>query len=136
MKNYNNENIMMMSFLVFSLFMLIIINQFAKIEPQIVVVEKPEVKLTLEQYGVASWYDYDLTNNLGYSKLNSTCASRFFKRGTMLKVENIKDNKSVVCRVNDYIEHPERVIDLSSYAFKQIAPLGQGLADVKITIAN
>ncbi len=36
--------------------------------------------------GVASWYDYDLEGYPGYSKDHRTCASRYFKRGTILRV--------------------------------------------------
>jgi len=92
--------------------------------------------------GISSYYDYDLNradqkcrSNDCYSITNSTCASRDFKRGTMLKVTNLDNGKEVVCRVNDY--GPElstgRVLDLSSYAFSQISSLRLGLANVKIS---
>lgn len=83
------------------------------------------------QKGVASWYDYSL-NGIEWSKIHRTCASRDLKRYTMARVTNIETGAAVECFVNDYIEHPERDIDLSSYAFKQIAPLSQGLVKVKI----
>ena len=83
------------------------------------------------QIGVASWYDYSL-NGIEWSKTHRTCASRDLKRYTMARVTNIETGAAVDCFVNDYIEHPERNIDLSSYAFKQIAPLRQGLIKVKI----
>ena len=81
---------------------------------------------------IASWYDYDLVGYPDYSKYTSTCASRDYPRETILKVINLKNGKSVECRVNDWIEHPERDIDLSSFAFKQIGLLRDGLLDVKI----
>lgn len=87
--------------------------------------------------GVASWYDYDLNrkdqkcrSNDCYSMFHSTCASRDYERGTILTVR-YKD-KEVKCRVNDYIENMERDIDLSSYAFSQLAPLKLGLINVEI----
>lgn len=86
------------------------------------------------QRGEASWYDYGLEGEPNYSEYNATCASRDYPRGTMLRVLNLDTNEGVVCRVNDY--GPEkwtgRVIDLSSYAFSQIAELGRGLVDVEI----
>ena len=81
---------------------------------------------------IASWYDYSLSGYPYYSRYNSTCASRDYPRETILKVINLKNGKSVECRVNDWIEHPERDIDLSSFAFKQIGLLRDGLLDVKI----
>ena len=83
---------------------------------------------------IASWYDYSLSGYPYYSRYNSTCASRDYPRETILKVTNLKNGKSVECRVNDYgpEEWTERDIDLSSYAFKQIGLLRDGLLDVKI----
>jgi rare lipoprotein A (peptidoglycan hydrolase) len=81
--------------------------------------------------GIASWYDYKL-DGIEWSKTHRTCASRTLKRGSMAKVTNLANGKSVECFVNDYIEHPQREIDLSSYAFSQIADLKLGLIKVKI----
>ena len=81
--------------------------------------------------GMASWYNYDI-NGVEWSRAHRTCASRDLKRYTMARVTNIKTGASVDCFVNDYIEHPERDIDLSSYAFKQITDLKQGLVKVLI----
>jgi len=49
-------------------------------------------------------------------------------------VTNLETGASVDCYVNDYgpEEWTGREIDLSSYAFRQIADLGQGLVRVKI----
>ena len=81
---------------------------------------------------VASWYDYDLPDYPNYSKDHLTCASRDYERGTILKVTNIDNQRWIKCRVNDYIEHPDRDIDLSSYAFEWLAPLSLGLLEVTI----
>jgi len=83
-------------------------------------------------YVTASWYDYDLPDAPNYSKKHNTCASRTYPRETMVKVTNSLTGKSVICRVNDYgpEEQTKRGIDLSSHAFKQIAPLKQGLVEV------
>jgi rare lipoprotein A (peptidoglycan hydrolase) len=80
---------------------------------------------------IASWYDYSL-DGIEWSKTHRTCASRTLKRGTTHKITNLANGKSVECYVNDYIEHPDREIDLSSYAFSQIADLKLGLIKVKI----
>lgn len=80
--------------------------------------------------GKISWYDYGLENEPDYSERNSTCASRDYAKGTLLKV-SYKD-KSVVCRVNDFVENPDVILDLSSYAFSKLAPLKLGILEVKI----
>jgi rare lipoprotein A (peptidoglycan hydrolase) len=91
--------------------------------------------------GIASWYDYDLRtkdqkcrSDDCYSMLNATCASRDYERGTILMVANLKTGDFVYCRVNDYGPEIETgvIIDLSSYAFKQLAKLSDGLIDVVI----
>ena len=98
---------------------------------------------------IASWYNYSLgyedqrctkDREPCYSQRADTCASRDYPKGTMLKVSYNKNNKdnSIVCRVNDY--GPEistgRAIDLSSHAFKQLAPLDWGLITVTIEEAT
>lgn len=83
--------------------------------------------------GTASWYKYSLKGYPNYSKNHLTCASRDFKRGSMLTV--MYGDKSVVCRVNDFgpEEWTGRIIDLSSYAFSKLAPLKLGILEqVKI----
>lgn len=79
----------------------------------------------------ASWYDYKL-DGIVWSKEHNTCASRTLKRYTMARITNLANGKTVDCYVNDYIEHPDREIDLSSHAFAEIADLKLGLVKVKI----
>lgn len=83
------------------------------------------------QIGTGSWYDYRL-DGIEWSKTHSTCASRTAKRYSTITVTNIENGKSVKCFVNDYIEHPDRIVDLSSYAFSQIADLRTGIIKIKI----
>lgn len=95
-------------------------------------------KQGIQQVGVASWYDYDLDGYLYgfYSRNHATCASRVAKRYSTIRVTNIANGKSVDCYVNDFGpeagQSPERIVDLSSFAFAQIADLGFGLIEVKI----
>ncbi len=130
-------------------------QQNVQVEQKEVVVEKIEAPKSI--IGLATYYDYDLdrkdqrclTNNC-YSMFHATCASREFKRGTILKVTNLDNLKSVECRVNDFgpmsckdrikngLDTPdkcvEREIDLSSYAFKKIANTKLGLINVEINV--
>lgn len=82
----------------------------------------------------ASWYDYELVG-VWWSKNHRTTASRDFPRGTMIEVTNLKNGKSVDVLVNDYGPdesiRPDRELDLSSFAFEQIADLQEGLVEVE-----
>jgi len=79
--------------------------------------------------GYASWYRY---------KGCDCAASPDYPKGTKLKVTNLKNNKSVIVKVNDWgpdrSVHPDRVIDLDVVAFKQIATKSQGLCQVKVEL--
>lgn len=89
--------------------------------------------------GVASYYDYTL-DGIEWSKSHNTCASRDHKRYSTIRVTNPANGKSVDCYVNDYGpeigQTPERIIDLSSHAFNQIADLKLGLIEVIIEEIN
>lgn len=88
------------------------------------------------QAGTASWYNYSLKGYPDYGKYNLTAASRKFPRGSILQVTNLENGKSVKVRVNDWIAHPDRIIDLSFYAFSQIENLDKGLVPVEIIKIN
>jgi hypothetical protein len=79
--------------------------------------------------GRASWYA------LGLPQPDTiTCASRVYPRGSYVEVTNLRNNKIVVCRVNDY--GPEawtgRIIDLSRGSFSQVDNLGTGTIPVRL----
>lgn len=62
-----------------------------------------------------------------------TCAHNLYPFGTWLRVTNLKNNKSVVVRVNDRGPfRPPRVIDLSKAAAKKIDMYTAGVATVRI----
>ncbi len=85
------------------------------------------------QTGRASWYALGLPAPDAF-----TCASRTFPRKTYLHVKNLRNGKTVVCRVNDY--GPEawtgRVIDLSRGSFRQIDNLSSGVTTVEIRVTT
>lgn len=83
---------------------------------------------------IASWYDYTL-NDIPWSNDHKTAASREFERGTLVEVRNVVTMATVTVLINDYgpdeSVHPDRELDLSSYAFSQIADLENGLVEVE-----
>lgn len=82
----------------------------------------------------ASWYNYKLPGDDLYSTTHATAASQVFPRGTMLKICTMTTERCVIVTVNDF--GPEtwtgRQIDLSSFAFKQLAPLSRGVIVVRV----
>lgn len=110
----------------------------AQINDMVAQLEQEEPKQAQEQpqpatdsIKVSSWYDYEL-NGVEWSINHRTAASRDLIRYETYRVTNIANGKHVDVFINDYIEHPERDIDLSSFAFSQIADLKLGLIKVKI----
>lgn len=76
------------------------------------------------QYGVASWYH----------RSGMTAAHRTLPFGTRVKVTNLANGKSVWVTIDDrgpYING--RIIDLSDDAFVQLAPLGSGTFNARIS---
>lgn len=80
--------------------------------------------------GLASWYAKGLV--APYSE--ATAASRDLARGSRAEVVNPANGKSVEVLINDYgpnaTVHPDRIIDLSFYAYQQIADPVFGLVSV------
>lgn len=68
-----------------------------------------------------------------------TCAMRRRDWGTMIKVTNLANGKSVIVRLNDFgpnkkLHDQGRIIDLSKGAFEKIASLKQGVINVKVEV--
>lgn len=84
--------------------------------------------------GLASYYDYDLPGAKGYtySFVNRTAASRDYPRGTFVRVLNLENERATCVRINDYVDNFGVIIDLSSRAFADIAPLQHGLIKVEL----
>ena len=66
-----------------------------------------------------------------FSNNKLTAAYNHVPLGTLLKVTNIKNNKSVIIKVNDRCGVSSR-IDLSKAAFLKIGKIEQGILKVKI----
>jgi rare lipoprotein A len=64
-----------------------------------------------------------------------TAASNDHPFGTMIKVTNVANGKSVEVRVNDRLSAGDRIIDLSYAAAQQIGMLQAGLAEVKVDVS-
>lgn len=73
-----------------------------------------------------------------YNKNLLTCASTTkYKLGTLLKITNLDNGKSVIVKVNDRGDFSKKgvYLDLSKEAFKQIGSLEQGvLKNIKVEV--
>ena len=77
------------------------------------------------QVGEASWYDTPWDG--------LTAAHPWLPFGTHVTVTNIATGESVVVVINDRGPFGGRIIDLSDEAFAVLAPLGQGVMQVRLT---
>jgi uncharacterized protein YabE (DUF348 family) len=84
-----------------------------------------KIEVGKTKIGLASWYAHTGT---------MACASRMFPRGTWLRVTNRATGKQIFVVVNDYgpMRGTGKMIDLDKVAFEKIAPLGQGVVEVKV----
>lgn len=92
-------------------------------------------------YGIASFYSANLDGTKTatgeiYRNKKLSAASNHFKLNTWVRVTNLKNNRSVVLRINDRM-HPRmkakgRVVDLSRVAAQKLGFMKSGLTRVKV----
>lgn len=84
----------------------------------------------------ASGEIYDMNKMTTAVGLNN--GKKLFPFGTWLKVTNLRNNKSVIVKVNDtgsfHNKNKKRILDLSRGAFSKIANLDRGKLNVKIEV--
>jgi rare lipoprotein A len=78
------------------------------------------------QVGQASWYSFAPGGGL-------TAAHPWLPFGTVVTVTNIANGKTVQVVINDRGPFGGRIIDLSDEAFARIAPLSQGVCQVRLS---
>jgi len=90
---------------------------------RVAVFSNPEVM----GFGQASWYAH---------QGGDFAASPDFPKGSIVRVINLENNKSVTVEINDWGPdrslHPERVIDLDKAAFTKIASVRDGIISVEL----
>lgn len=104
-------------------------------------VEKEAVRQIPLNFGTASWYSETdpginryTANGEVFDDSQRTCASWEYPFDAKLQITNLKNGKSVVCRVNDRGPHKRlnRIIDLTQATFHEISPLKKGLLRVSV----
>ena len=92
------------------------------------------------QIGRASWYGSffqgrQTASGEDFDMNAMTCAHRSLPLGSLVRVTNLRNKKSVVLRVNDRGPVPrDRIIDLSSAAASYLGFHKRGLAPVKVEL--
>jgi rare lipoprotein A len=92
------------------------------------------------QIGRASWYGkffqgHPTASGEDFDMNQMTCAHRSLPLGSLIKVTNLRNHKSVIVRVNDRGPVPEnRIVDLS-YAAARFLGFGErGIAPVRLDL--
>ena len=94
------------------------------------------------QEGLASYYSTEFhgrktSSGEIFDKNALTAAHRTFAFGTILLVTNLKNGKQVEVKVNDRGPvKPERIIDLSYGAAKEIDLVKEGLVRVRVEVVE
>ncbi|CAA6809971.1 MAG: Rare lipoprotein A precursor [uncultured Sulfurovum sp.] len=92
------------------------------------------------QIGKGSWYGKRFQGRLTangerYNMYAYTAAHKTLPFNTMVKVTNLKNNRSIIVRINDrgpYIKG--RIIDLSYLAAKKLGYVNRGVAKLKVKV--
>lgn len=94
------------------------------------------------QMGYASWYGNEFhgrptSSGELYNMNKFTAAHRTLPLGTPILVTNLSNGRSILVKVNDrgpFADTGNRILDLSQCAFRAIAPLGAGVARIRIDV--
>jgi rare lipoprotein A len=94
------------------------------------------------QIGRASWYGKffqgkETASGEDYNMNAMTCAHRTLPLGSLVKVTNLRNHRSVILRVNDRGPVPRtRIIDLSYAAARVLGFSQKGLAPVRVDLIS
>lgn len=90
--------------------------------------------------GIASWYGPDFhakktSNGEIYNMYDMTAAHKTLPMNTVVRVDNLENNKSIIVRINDRGPFVSgRIIDLSNKAAHEIDMVRNGTAKVRVTV--
>jgi len=91
-------------------------------------------------FGTASFYadkfaGRKTANGDNYDPAKYTAACNVLPLGTWIKVTNLRNNKSIIVRINDRLHaNMNRLVDLSKVAANQLGYVQRGLAKVKVEV--
>ena len=116
----------------------IVTENVVSVEEEIITADRSLVEFVDKGSMKASWYGPGFhgrktANGEIYDQMSFTAAHKSLKFGTLLKITNQKNNKSVVIRINDrgpYIHG--RDLDLSKAAALELGMVRKGVAKIKV----
>ena len=116
----------------------IVAENVVSVEEEIISADRSLVEFVDKGSMKASWYGPGFhgrktANGEVYDQMSFTAAHKSLKFGTLLKITNLKNNKSVVIRINDrgpYIHG--RDLDLSKAAALELGMVRKGVAKIKV----
>ncbi len=91
-------------------------------------------------YGLASFYNRSLQgfktfNGEHYSGAKLTAAHKTLPMGTMVRVTDLRNHRSVVVRINDRLpQNSKRLIDLSQTAASKLHIISRGISQVSVEV--
>lgn len=113
-------------------------------EPTVITEIDPErgskYKVLYVEEGIASYYSYEFhgrktANGEIFDKDKPSAAHRTFPLGTIARVTNLKNGKSIILRINDRGPFKSgRIIDVSYAAAVQLDFVKEGTAKVRIEV--
>jgi rare lipoprotein A len=92
------------------------------------------------QTGIASYYSDQFNGKITYSgevynMFGLTAAHPSYQMGTIIRVTNLSNNKSVVIPINDRMPfRPDRIIDLSFGTAQELDMISVGITEVKVEV--
>ena len=96
--------------------------------------------LGLVDTGVASYYHSKFQGRITasgelYDQDKMTAAHNRLPLGTMIKVTNLRNKRSVIVKVNDRLHHRNpRLVDLSRAAAVKLGYIGRGITRVRVEV--
>jgi rare lipoprotein A len=90
--------------------------------------------------GVASYYHSKFQGRITasgelYDQNKMTAAHNRLPMGTMIKVTNLRNKRSVIVKVNDRLHHRnKRLVDLSRAAATKLGYIGRGITRVRVEV--
>jgi rare lipoprotein A len=116
----------------------VVTEDVVSVEEETITADRSLVEFVDKGNMKASWYGPGFhgrktANGEVYDQMSFTAAHKSLKFGTLLKITNLKNNKSVVIRINDrgpYIHG--RDLDLSKAAALELGIVRKGVAKMKV----
>ena len=116
----------------------VVTEDLGSVEEAVVTADRSLVEFVEKGNMKASWYGPGFHGRLTangeiYDQMSFTAAHKSLKFGTLLKITNPRNNKSVVIRINDrgpYISG--RDLDLSKAAALELGMVKRGVAKIKV----